>query len=272
MNATATPSVSEPLWFESWFDSEHYHRLYAHRSDEEAARFVDRLIDTLQPPEGAAALDLGCGAGRHARQLAQRRLEVTGFDLSAASIVRAKTYETPNLRFHRHDMRTPFGANVFDYVFSLFTSFGYFDDPSEDVTVLFNIASSLRSGGTFVLDYLNVLHAAIHLTPEEIVERDAVVYRLTRWTDQYHFFKRIAIEERGGGAPLEFVERIAKLSIAEFRFMFALCDLQIDAAYGDYDFSPFDVTSSPRLLLVARKIDGATLAGAIAVKGSCECG
>ena len=272
MIATTTRTTPQPEWFASWFDSPHYHRLYAHRSDDEAARFVDRLIGWLQPVDGAAVLDLGCGAGRHSRQLAHRRLDVTGVDLSAASIARAKQDEAPNLRFRRQDMRTPFGAGAFDYVFSLFTSFGYFDDPAEDMTVLFNVATSLKSGGTFVLDYLNVLHSAVHLTPEETFEREGVVYRLTRWTDTYHFFKRIAIEERVGRKPLEFVERVAKLSIADFRFMFALCDLRIEAAFGDYDLAPFDVTSSPRLLLVARKIDGEARAGAIGATASCECG
>lgn len=43
MNATAitTHTQREPEWFAAWFDSEHYHKLYAHRSDAEAARFID---------------------------------------------------------------------------------------------------------------------------------------------------------------------------------------------------------------------------------------
>ena len=30
-------------WYASWFDSPHYHRLYGHRSTDEARRFIDRL-------------------------------------------------------------------------------------------------------------------------------------------------------------------------------------------------------------------------------------
>jgi SAM-dependent methyltransferase len=53
-------------WFSTWFDSAHYHELYAHRNDDEAARLIDGLIehDLLTP--GSHVLDLGCGTGRHA--------------------------------------------------------------------------------------------------------------------------------------------------------------------------------------------------------------
>ncbi|HET6957539.1 MAG TPA: methyltransferase domain-containing protein, partial [Vicinamibacterales bacterium] len=84
-------------WFASWFDSPHYHQLYAHRDEAEAARFVDALVARVRPREGARVLDLGCGAGRHARRLASKGLQVTGIDLSANSIAEAKKTERPHL-------------------------------------------------------------------------------------------------------------------------------------------------------------------------------
>jgi len=54
MNATSTRRAArEPEWFATWFDSSHYHRLYAHRDEQEAAGFIDRLIDRLPPAPGA---------------------------------------------------------------------------------------------------------------------------------------------------------------------------------------------------------------------------
>ena len=35
--------------FRRWFDSTYYHKLYSHRSDEEALLFLDELIHYLQP-------------------------------------------------------------------------------------------------------------------------------------------------------------------------------------------------------------------------------
>src|SRR5262245_27604213 len=97
-------------WFSSWFDSAHYHQLYARRDDEEAAGLIDRLIerDVLMP--GSSVLDLGCGAGRHSKYLACRGFDVTGIDLSAESLKRARAGEAANLRFLRQDMRLPFRA------------------------------------------------------------------------------------------------------------------------------------------------------------------
>ena len=44
MNATSTRRAArEPEWFATWFDSPHYHKLYAHRDEQEAAGFIDRL-------------------------------------------------------------------------------------------------------------------------------------------------------------------------------------------------------------------------------------
>ncbi|HMJ87271.1 MAG TPA: class I SAM-dependent methyltransferase [Vicinamibacterales bacterium] len=238
-------------WFATWFDSVHYHKLYAHRDDAEAARFLDALTTRLRPGRGAHVLDLGCGAGRHSRYLASKGLQVTGVDLAASSIKEAKKSEHGRLRFFRHDMRVPFGRQAFDYVFNFFTSFGYFADTSEHRAVVRNMALSLRDGGRLVLDYLNVGHAEASLAPGEIKEIDGVIYRLTRWMDARHIFKRIAIED--GGAALTYVERVARFTLQDFERMFAPHGLVIESLHGDYCLNSYDSRTSPRMILVARK-------------------
>jgi len=188
--------------------------------------------------------------------------DITGLDLSDESINRAKQSERSNLHFHKQDMRQPFGTDAFDYVFNLFTSFGYFEDPADDITVIRNVAKSLKAGGHLVLDYMNVIHVESDLRPEEAIERDSVIYRLSRWADANYIFKRIAILNDGNEAEatrLEYVERVAKLTLEDFRFMFDLCGFAIEAAFGDYRLSPFNPQASPRLILVARKTDSAEL-------------
>ena len=197
-------------------------------------------------------LDLGCGAGRHSRALASRGFDVTGLDLSAQSLARARRSERPNLRFRRHDMRLPFRISGLDAVLCLFTSFGYFEDLGDNLAVVQNVASSLRPGGTFVLDYLNAPHVEAHMTVEGVTERGGVTYRISRWSDRDFIFKRISIDD-GSSLPRVFVERVAKLGLEDFRFMCRLCGLEIESAYGDYSLTPFDVNTSPRLILVATK-------------------
>ncbi|HET7699116.1 MAG TPA: class I SAM-dependent methyltransferase [Vicinamibacterales bacterium] len=244
-------------WFASWFDSPYYHRLYAHRDESEASRFVDALIARLGPGAGASVLDLGCGAGRHARRLADKGLDVTGLDLAADSIRAASLHAHERLRFARHDMRVPFGFDTFDIVFNLFTSFGYFERAEEHLAVVRNVSASLKPGGVFVLDYLNAARAAAQLTPYEAVERDGVRFRISRRADAAHIFKRIAVDAGSGAPVIEYEERVAAFSLEDFRLMFALYGLTIETVYGDYQLAPFEGASSPRLIVVASKTGGA---------------
>jgi hypothetical protein len=48
-------------WFKNWFDSPYYHLLYSNRDAIEAQKFIDQLLDFLQPSANARMLDLACG-------------------------------------------------------------------------------------------------------------------------------------------------------------------------------------------------------------------
>jgi SAM-dependent methyltransferase len=243
----------QPEWFASWFDSAHYHRLYANRDGAEAARFLDQLLERGHLTRAARVLDLGCGSGRHAHYLASKGFDVTGLDLSAESLDRARADAPSNARFIRQDMRLPFRTCPFNHVLNLFTSFGYFADPADNVSVIHNVASSLKEEGTLILDYLNVHQAVNSLRPDETVERGEVAYRITRWADADDIFKRIVVEDPALERPLVFVERVARLTVDDFRFMFAVCGLAIETVYGDYSLGAFDEADSRRLILIARK-------------------
>jgi SAM-dependent methyltransferase len=261
MNATpaASPThVPQAEWFETWFDTEHYRRLYATHDEAEAARFVDRLFDRLQPREGARVLDLGCGVGRHARRIAARGFDVTGLDLAPTAIHQARQSAHRHLRFRRHDMRRPFGRNRFDCVVNMFTSFGYFDSAQEHLHVIGNIARALRPGGMLVMDYLNARYVEAHLKASEQVTIGGTSYDINRWADRTHIFKRIGIAGRRASFAREYVERVAKLTLDDFCSMCATAGLRIEDVYGSYDLTRYDEATSPRLILVARKGDAQT--------------
>ena len=239
-------------WYKQWFDSVFYHQLYSNRSEKEATDFIDALMDELKPPSNATMLDLGCGAGRHAKWLAAKGFVVTGLDLAASSIRSAKKYEQTNLRFAKHDMRDPFGKNRFDHVFSFFTSFGYFKNDDENHQVIHNIWHALKPGGLFVLDYLNVAWCEDRLVAEETKEIDSIVYHISRWTDEQFFYKKIVIENMPSGQS-EFVEQVAKFDLNAFDFMFERNGLILEKVYGDYRLNEYDSITSPRMILLAKK-------------------
>jgi SAM-dependent methyltransferase len=253
MTSKTTIQLQEDTWFKRWFDSSFYQKLYAHRNEKEARDFIDSLIHELQPHISARMLDLCCGNGRHSKYLASKGFDVKGIDLAASSIREAKKIERFRLHFYRQDMRSPFGNNWFDYVMSFFTSFGYFEDPSDDHKVLANIATALKHGGILMMDYINTHYAEKKLIATEEKEIDGTGYFITRWTDEKHFFKKITIEEELFGEPLEYTEQVKKLSVDNFDFMFGQHGLQLQRVFGDYELNEYDKEASPRLILIATK-------------------
>ena len=51
---------------------------------------VDFILDELNLLPGCSILDMGCGTGRHAVELAKRRYQVTGVDISSGMLAEAK--------------------------------------------------------------------------------------------------------------------------------------------------------------------------------------
>ncbi len=243
-------------WYKDWFNSPYYHQLYFKRDEREAAEFIDKLVGHLKPEASASMLDIACGKGRHSIQLASKGFEVTGIDLSEGSIREAKNWENEKLQFFVHDMRLPFRINYFDCAFNFFTSFGYFDTKREHYNTIRSIAQSLKPGGHFVIDFLNVQYAEDHTIHKSDIEIGDVNYHITKWFDEEHFYKRIIVEDKALKEPIEHLERVAKFTLGDFTEMLGYHDLQVQEVFGDYDFADYDMQKSPRLIIHAMKIKG----------------
>ena len=240
-------------WFREWFDSPYYHKLYFERNEKEAADFIDRLLTLLQPPPGSVMLDIASGRGRHARFLAGKGFDVTGIDLAPDSIAFARQFENDHLHFYVHDMRQLLCTNCFDYAFNFFTSFGYFETRRENVNVVRMVNAALRPKGTFVLDYLNAEYIMPRLVPNETKTIGQTVYTITRWCDGRHFYKRIGIEDPELKQPLEYIEKVAVITLDNFKTLLEPNGLHIRGVYGDYKLTPYNRELSPRLILIAQK-------------------
>lgn len=238
-------------WFESWFDSPYYHILYQHRNEKEAEHFLSKLISYLNPVKNATILDLGCGKGRHAVFLNNLGYEVTGIDLSEQSIKHCIQFENNTLKFFVHDMRQLFHENHFDYVFNLFTSFGYFDQEQENATAIKNACRSLKKGGKLVIDYLNTDFVKNHLITDEIVYVDGIDFKIDREFDDGFFIKNINFKDKGDN--YSFSERVSGLTLEDFKRYLNSCGMKIESIFGNYDLHKFDETTSPRLIITAIK-------------------
>ncbi|MEO5648966.1 MAG: class I SAM-dependent methyltransferase [Ginsengibacter sp.] len=241
-------------WFKYWFASPYYQQLYSKRNDDEAADFMDKLMAHLQPPADSFMLDIACGRGRHSKHMASKGFDVTGIDICEDSISDAMEEEGENLHFFVHDMRLPFWINYFNYAFNFFTSFGYFKTRREHDNAIRTIAQSLKNNGVFVIDYLNVHYSEDHLVHQSEKEISGVNYYITKWFDENHFYKKIIIEDKLLEAPLEYLEKVAKFSLGDFTEMLAYHHMQVQEVFGDYNFGPYHVKNSPRMIIIAKKM------------------
>ncbi len=241
----------EKSWFASWFDSKYYHILYQNRDYTEASIFMDNLLTHLKPNEGSSIWDVACGKGRHSIYLAKKGYDVTGVDLSDASIQEAQKSEHEKLSFFQHDMRKYFRSNYFDYAFNLFTSFGYFDNDEDHLTTLRNIHDALRPKGTFVMDFMNVQQVAENLVEKEEKTLSGIDFHIQRKIENGFIVKTIAFEADGQRHQHE--EKVRAYNEKELTALFQLAGLKVQEKFGDYQLNEFDLHQSPRLILVANK-------------------
>ncbi len=241
-------------WFASWFDSPHYHILYKNRDYKEAEYFLQKLTDYLKPKSTDKILDLACGAGRHSIFLNKLGLNVTGVDLSKNSIETAKEFENDNLNFAVHDMREVYQENEFDYVFNMFTSFGYFESNEENIKMLRSVEKTLKPGGTFVLDFFNAHQVVRDLVKQETKEIEGVEFQLSRELIDGQIIKHINFTDEN--KTFSFQEKVQAIDLTQFETLFSHTGLKIIATFGDYSLEKFNPEQSERLILIAQKANG----------------
>ncbi len=111
-------------------------------------------------------LDIGCGTGRHAIELARRGYKVTGIDLSASMLSRASTKARDagvEVDFIQCDARKlPFSAEFDAAIMLCEGAFPLMETDEMNYMILQSAARALRSGGKFIFSTLNGLFPLYH--------------------------------------------------------------------------------------------------------------
>src|SRR5215207_2132071 len=108
--------------YDHWFEplADHLDRAYLRYSFTKGTRQeVDFLVDALELRPGERVLDVGCGPGRHAHELARRGIDVHGIDISERFIGLARADAPPGATFERADARVLRYEEEFDVAVSL---------------------------------------------------------------------------------------------------------------------------------------------------------
>lgn len=234
-------------WYTSWFNTPYYHILYKDRDHREARLFMDNLTSHLLLNSDAHILDLACGKGRHSVYLNELGFEVTGVDLSEESIAYARQFENERLHFDIHDMCEPYHRK-FDAVFNLFTSFGYFEKPEDNLKTIKAIKANLKDGGLGVIDFMNVNYVLPRLVKENNKQVEGIHFKMTRDYENGYIVKKIRFSDEG--RDYEFSERVRAFTLNDFMEMFLAAGVELKEVYGDYQLNEYNESNSSRLIMI----------------------
>ena len=238
-------------WFVSWFDSKYYHILYSDRTDYEAHNFIYQLKNHLSLDSKEKVLDLGCGRGRHSKTLSEFFKTLDGIDISKENIDFATSNKSKNQNFYISDMRNFKMSNSYGYIFNLFTSFGYFDDLSDNVKVLENCNHHLKKNGLLIIDFLNANKIKKTIKNiQEIKKINNIIFEIDKYILNNYIFKKIKIID--GDSVLNFVEKVQLFELDDFIKMLEKTGFTEISAFGDYKMNPYR-SNSNRLILCAKK-------------------
>jgi SAM-dependent methyltransferase len=249
--------------------AEVYDAIYADRDDVTFWHAMAALAG------GGPLLEIGCGTGRVALALARAGHEVTGLDLSAPMIDRARaklSAEEPAVRERVSlvvgDMTSFDLGRRFAMIASPFGGFQHLTTVDEQLACLTCCRAHLRPGGTLVLDLFNPSPVPTDCLEDEPVDAEDEAKlvewsrgrRIRSWIDVVGY--RPAEQVNECELVCEIVEadgssrRIGDAFPLRYLFRFELEHLLVRAGfelaglYGDYDRSPF-AAESPGMIAVA---------------------
>ena len=212
----------------------------------------------LELPAGARLLDVPCGQGRHAHLLAEAGYAVDGLDYSRHLLDRARERGTGStLRYVQGDMRRlpARWSGRFDAVLNLFTSFGFFLDPSDDARVIAEFARVLQPGGVLVF------HAgsrdgvmARFLDRDWWQADDGTIVAHEREFDSLSGILHIRSTFRGPKVDGQREHRIRLYTATRVAELCAAAGLVVEQAFDGFRDRPLGRLST-EMMLVARKTD-----------------
>ena len=243
-----------------WYEQEEFWKtlepaLFNKERLESATEEAEQIVSLLKLHPGASICDLCCGPGRHSLELSKLGYCVTGVDRTALYIeqARKKTDEQGlDIRFVKEDMRRFCEPDTFDAVISVFTSFGYFEEETDDKLVIENIYKSLKEGGKLVIDTIGKEVLARIFQEKRWREEDGIIVleEAKIKEDWSSIESRWIIIKDGKQDEFSFTLRL--YSAAQLSELLKSCKFSNVEIFGSLNGSPYD-QNAKRLVLAAQK-------------------
>lgn len=210
------------------------------------AEEAERLTATsplLKVSDGTKVLDLACGPATHVVALARSGADVTGVDLSPAMLDRAReACESAGVaaKLIQADMLEYTEPGAYDLIINMYTSFGYFTDAGDNLTVLRNAFTSLAPGGTLLIDVLGKEVLAGWVGRPKVVDVDGgTAFMRDTILDDWTRLKTDWTLVRGGEARQASILSYL-YSAAELKALFETAGFTGVECFGDFDGSLYD--------------------------------
>ena len=157
--------MTKKQWYETLFEN------YGEKYDQEdftqgTIGECDFIEQELRYNKSLKILDVGCGTGRHAIELAKRGYQVTGIDLSESQLERARHKASEHgmlIEFLKYDARNlPFNHEFDAAIMLCEGAFPLMETDEMNFDILKSVTKSLRSNGKFIFTTLNGLFPLYH--------------------------------------------------------------------------------------------------------------
>jgi SAM-dependent methyltransferase len=227
---------------------------------ERTAKEVECIVQALSLQPGEHVLDLACGHGRHALELARCGYgPVTGLDFSPEALGQARAdakAQNLNVDFLQGDMRQLPFESAFDAIYNYFSAMFYWDDETHS-QILRDVAKALKPGGRFLLETKNREDILRFPHPQKSwsVGTGEVAWQLQEYNVDleggYTRTDEILLMKNGETLRRYFQTRLYTLS--ETIQLLKEAGFTYQTAYGAADLSPYQA-NSPRMIVKAVKL------------------
>ena len=237
---------------QAWYDRFFRHEYLVFDDHPETALEVEFIQQALLLTRENRVLDLCCGYGRHSIPLS-KHCNITGLDRSDVMLGKASSEAKGSASFTRGDMRAlPFQSETFDSVVSLFSSFGYFDDESENYRVLQGISEALAPGGRLLIETVNREFVVRHSAPQQVYRPENMTLIEERSFDPVSSRTRVDVTVFEEGRETNLHHSIRIYAFTELEMLLQSVGLQTTNVWGNYKGSDFTVDSTHMIVLAEK--------------------